>query len=366
MGNFIINKQALVTAKQISIPYNGYDGILGLSFASDNGYFPSFIDNLHTAGLIGNRVFSIYLSQDGTEAGISSSELILGGYDSRYTTTEFMFLPVKTLKPQSWATILTNFQFGSTSLIDNSQQTTLALFDTGISSIGFSLDLFNKLSKLLIDSRSECTNNDNILTCTCNGPDDTSFPIISGSFNQLFNFTIFSSEYITSNLFNSTTGMCQMPFQLLSISFENTIVLGNSFLMQFYTYYDFENMQIGIAPLNPRPPPQPQYGYIDLNVNNPQTQKHQLTMEDIIILSISIPISAIVILIGGWLCCFKNKRNVGKYKKKEIILSENKCLSPQEKSLDNTMKSSISDHRKNLSETPILPEMAKKSERINI
>lgn len=68
------------------------DGILGLAYKSlaDSGATP-FLDMLYEQGVIAENVFSFYLS---SSSNGDSSELILGGVDSRFYTGDIKYYPI--------------------------------------------------------------------------------------------------------------------------------------------------------------------------------------------------------------------------------------------------------------------------------
>ncbi|XP_048878236.1 pepsin A-like [Brienomyrus brachyistius] len=205
--------------------YMTADGILGLAYpdcaASDAT--PVF-DNMITQQLLSQNLFSIYLSSNSEEGSV----VIFGGIDSSYYTGSISWIPVSS--EYYW-------QVNMTSVTSNGEAVACAdgcqaIVDTGTSSIvGPSSDIQNLLSFL---GASEDQNGDAFVNCTSvESMPDLTF-ILNGQ-----SFTIPPSAYV------SESDGCTLGIEDGGSS--QLWILGDVFIREFYTIFDRENNQVGLA-----------------------------------------------------------------------------------------------------------------------
>jgi len=290
----IVNNQEVLLADQISYTLKdqmNFDGIWGLGFGSSDT-IPNIFDNLQAQGLLPNRVFSIFLGDNPNSNGDADSVLIIGGYDSLYMApnTSFTYFPV--VDNNYWAVSLQSVTIGNTPL---SSLTPSVLFDTGTSLIAVPPSSFNEISGIFQNNQTCFLQGGDQLICQCSGNDDSSFPIISFQFaNSPDLFTLQPQDY----LFSVANGQCQLGFQSVNVG-SAMWILGDVFLTKYYSYFDIDNMQIGLAPVNPNP----------VGPNQPQpieTPPSRSSYGLIYVLAIVIPVVIVLAII--LFCCLKTTK----------------------------------------------------------
>jgi len=112
------------------------DGILGLGFNSLSDGYPVFVESLKTQGEISEAIFSVYMSDDDYQTGMTTdpaSNIIIGGYDLDKYAHGKNFTYVDLVDRQGyWGVELTKIKSGSKSLTTAEFRAT-AIIDTGTS-----------------------------------------------------------------------------------------------------------------------------------------------------------------------------------------------------------------------------------------
>ena len=217
-------------------PSSGNDGILGFSTGRFSNDYPPIIEALKDNELISNGMFSMYLGNKRDSSGEITGELIFGGYDAKYATGDFQYVEI--VDPQTWLSRMMAVGLGDETNISTYSNFT-ALFDTGSSFLllppTFIEGLLNQANNLGFG----CANNtsDSLIYCSCDA--QKSLPDLIFYFNN-FSVNIPASSYI----YASDKGC------FLTIgpqTYDNSVILGDAFLINFYTIYDFDNHLVGLA-----------------------------------------------------------------------------------------------------------------------
>jgi len=242
---FQIHDQIMILSRAQAVPPSIFQGILGLGTAKLADGIPTYMDNLQAQGVIQDRVFSLYASNDPESTIEAKSELIIGGYDPKYMlpgVTEFTYFPVA--DDRYWALALEGFRLGDiTASLPNK---TIVLLDSGTSLLAVSQSFYNVLVQGVMNQISNCTVR-NIMICPCSGTSDIRYPdvnlILGGQ-----EYSIPPSQY----LIPVGKGMCELGIMGIPDKM-NLWILGDVFLKTYYTIFDVDNKRIGIAPNNPNP-----------------------------------------------------------------------------------------------------------------
>lgn len=202
-----------------------FDGILGLAYPSISvdGVKPVFY-NMIEQGLVSPAIFSFYLNKDpSAEIG---GELIFGGTDPNYYEGEFTYLPVT--REAYWQFTMEKVKIGNNTLCKFSCQ---AIADTGTSLI---------IGPILDVARI------NALIGTANCDQSSQLPIISFILGgKAFNLT--GEDYMVP-FEQFGVKSCTSGFQGADMSANGLQwILGDVFLRRYYTVFDVDNNQVGLA-----------------------------------------------------------------------------------------------------------------------
>jgi hypothetical protein len=244
LGNGVLdqNQTIVLVDAQLGLADFPDDGILGLGFQTSIAGIPigitPLLDNLQQQGLAPNKTFSIFLANYTADPN-EQSDIILGGYDPTHmTAAAFSYYPLYDNK--SWQIPVETVTFNG-----NSFTTTLPiLFDSRASAIEAPKDAFATILAQAQQWDPTCASTTvgdlTVIQCTCNVT--TAFPDISWVFNASDGnvYTVSGSQYIYP-----VNGTC-----IMDIAQADSWAVGHQFLMNYYTYYDEDNLQIGIAPAN--------------------------------------------------------------------------------------------------------------------
>ncbi|KAH8282780.1 hypothetical protein KR054_009773 [Drosophila jambulina] len=207
-----------------------FDGILGMGFqqiAEDNVVPPFY--NLYTEGLIDAPVFGFYLGRSGSAE--DGGQLTLGGTDQSLISGEMTYTPVT--QQGYWQFAVNNITWNGTVVSYGVQ----AIADTGTSLIACPPAAYAQINQLIGailiqgDYYVPCSTVDSLPVLTFN---------IGGT-----NFDLPASVYIqTYTDGNYTT--CMSTFTYIGTDFW---ILGDVFLGQYYTEFDFGQNRVGFANL---------------------------------------------------------------------------------------------------------------------
>lgn len=214
----------------LAFAFGRFDGILGLAYdtISVNKIVPPFYEMVKQ-GAIDEPVFAFYLAGTDDSEG---SEVVFGGVDKSHYTGEITKIPLR--RKAYWEVDLDAISFGKQSAeID----ATGAILDTGTSLIALPSTLAELLNKEIGAKQSfngqytiECEKRDSLpdLTFTLSG----------------HNFSITAFDYILE-----VQGSCISAFQGIDIPEPAgpLAILGDAFLRKWYSIYDLEKNQVGIA-----------------------------------------------------------------------------------------------------------------------
>ncbi|EDV31086.1 uncharacterized protein Dana_GF15184 [Drosophila ananassae] len=207
-----------------------FDGILGMGFQqiAIDYVVPPFY-NLYEQGLIDQPVFGFYLARNGTSD--EGGQLTLGGTDYNLIDGDLTYVPVT--KQGYWQFAVNQITWNGTVVSGPVQ----AIADTGTSLIVVPADAYTKINELIgaIYIQGEWY-------VPCSTVD--SLPVITFNFGGT-NFDLPPSVYIqTYN--EGEYDSCVSTFSYIGTEFW---ILGDVFLGQFYTEFDFGQNRVGFGNL---------------------------------------------------------------------------------------------------------------------
>ncbi|CAD8209645.1 unnamed protein product [Paramecium pentaurelia] len=230
----IKNFQFLIVNSQSNIDNLRADGICGLGLQEQFG-FNSLINMLYDQHLIEKRVFTFFLNSIPEQIN-NSSVLFLGGYDTRYMSSDVQY--VKLDKSDSWSVKLNNIQMNNKVLINDVS----ALIDTGTSLIVIPTHQFTQLLSNLRDQYKQfCQYSQYQIKCSCPDGDFSHFPDFEFNLEGDLKLILSPNDYIYMDV-----SVCVLAFTKSS---NNYWILGDTFIRKHITIFDIDNKQIGFAKL---------------------------------------------------------------------------------------------------------------------
>ncbi|XP_064537445.1 lysosomal aspartic protease-like [Drosophila montana] len=207
-----------------------FDGILGMGYSTIavDQVVPPFY-NLYEQGLIDEPSFGFYLARNGSAQ--DGGQLVLGGVDYQLFSGNLTYAPVS--QEGYWQFVVTSAVMNGFVVCSNCQ----AIADTGTSLLACPGSSYTQLNQLiggyLIDG-------DYYVDCST----VDSLPVLSFNIGGTI-FNLPASAYISSFTENNTT-FCMSSFTYINTDFW---ILGDVFIGQFYTQFDFGQNRVGFAPV---------------------------------------------------------------------------------------------------------------------
>jgi len=202
-----------------------FDGILGMAFdsISVNGVTTPF-HNLILQKQVPHGMFGVYLG-DSIEG-----ELVLGGYHTNHYTGDLSWIPLKSAT--YWEIALDDVQLGGASI----STVKSAIIDTGTSLLtGPTTEVAALATKI---GARKFINGEYLVDCKATLP-DLNF-VINGQ-----SFVLHGSDYIIPD-----GALCLLAIMGLDVPSPAgpLWILGDVFIRQYYTVFDYEGQQVGLAP----------------------------------------------------------------------------------------------------------------------
>ncbi len=200
-----------------------FDGILGMGFRSISiNHVITIFEALYEQKQIEEAAFSFYLSKT---AGSSNSRLILGGADEKYYEGKLNFYPV--ISETYWVIAMNSFKVNGQEV-----KVSKAIMDTGTSLIVGSKDIIDKINNYIGKVDPSCKDLDKL-------------PEVSISIGDE-NYILRPEDYILkAGLFGYV--QCVSGFMAMDLPLKDTVILGDVFLKTYYTVFDMNHKQVGIA-----------------------------------------------------------------------------------------------------------------------
>lgn len=235
-GLQVVNQPFVLVEKDEDFDGMKADGLLGLGFKGLSDDYPTLIDSLQSQGLISQRVFSIYLSDDGFGEynETKPASIILGGYDlktyaNKVSESKIVYLGINT-SIGYWATQLNGVKVDSIPVSFGGE---FAIFDTGSSLLLGPTDKVKYLFSFM-QTKGSCFEIFGLLVCDC----QAQYPSIE--------FTLQGNSFILdqSQYFYPIEGYCLFLVADIPVDFW---ILGDVFLRNYYAIYDMDNSRIGLV-----------------------------------------------------------------------------------------------------------------------
>jgi len=224
------------------------DGIMvtptqGLGFKSLSDDYATVMDTLLATGVISQRVFSVFLTDNGFDASVATkdgSTLTIGGYDTEQFANgrNATFLPLTYVQYGYWSVQLAGIQVDST---DIKLSTNWAVVDTGTSMIIAPSEDYKALDSVFMET-GNCDNSFGFLLCDCTNTNKSSYPTLN--FNLSGTVFELPSELYMYEIVDDSTRICWV---LITESGMPFWLLGDVFLRGYYSIYDMDNMRLGLA-----------------------------------------------------------------------------------------------------------------------
>lgn len=230
----------------------GTDGIMGMAYSPPNAN-PTFWEVAVSQKKVPSSVFSYFI--DATD---KAGALTLGGMDLARFNGPLAWMPVLPTFSSPGMNSFVYWQVGMTKINIGPDSVALpsvklpTIFDTGTSLAIFPLDMAASINKQLglQAINSEGTNASLYGTSCGDGKIPSGLPDLTLTFDDVV-LTLPASSYMfiqpdTRGLLICLSGVAGVSLSSAATE-PNTIIIGNIFLRQFYTVFDPEAHQIGIA-----------------------------------------------------------------------------------------------------------------------
>ncbi|KAH8377087.1 hypothetical protein KR093_003398 [Drosophila rubida] len=206
-----------------------FDGILGMGYQSIavDQVVPPFY-NLYAQGLIEEATFGFYLARNASAP--SGGQLVLGGIDNQLFSGNLTYVPVS--QPGYWQFEMVSAVMGGYVVCSNCQ----AIADTGTSLLACPGSAYSTLNQLI---GGQLIDGDYYVDCAT----VDSLPALSFNLGGTI-FELPAAAYISVFSENDAT-YCMSSFTYIDSDFW---ILGDVFIGQYYTQFDFAQNRVGFAP----------------------------------------------------------------------------------------------------------------------
>ncbi|CAI2728321.1 unnamed protein product [Schistosoma spindalis] len=230
-----IRNQAFAEMRSIyNVDYlsDKYDGIIGMSSRRISKYgnipvFPNILQNFPDM----DPIFSFYLNQEnGTSIG---GEMVLGGVNPEYFKGDFEYMP--TVLNNIWAVRMSSLIIKDIEFCNGCT----ALIDTGTSVILGGREQVTRINSML--GISYHFGGRNVLDCKR----IDMLPPIEFIFRKK-KYILKPQDYVIKEYFWFVT-LCSSPFDIDDSLPPNVWILGDVFMRNFYTVFDFGQKRIGLT-----------------------------------------------------------------------------------------------------------------------
>ena len=228
---------------------NGNDGILGLSPANEQQNGPSFIKSLYDQGTIDQEIATFWLNYNGD----ADSLIMLGGVPPNSTVGETFSQDLVERYDQWWTVKMHDVNYGDDGIKDSGIG--YAILDTGTSLLYLGTeDYYNFVDKLKAKVPGlDCSSNiycfSDTQTCDAFTPDMESLTITLGENH----YTLPPEAYTFSRGNNHRQKMCTVAISYTDSS-SGVYILGDTFLRNFVTTFDYKTSEMRLA-INTNAPP---------------------------------------------------------------------------------------------------------------
>ncbi|XP_063813319.1 gastricsin-like [Pseudophryne corroboree] len=211
--------------------YSPFDGILGLAYPGLSvGGASTVMQGILQENLLNQPMFSVYL-------GSQSGEVTFGGVNTNLYTGQISWVPLS--NQLYWQIALQEFSINgqATGWCSNGCQ---AIVDTGTTQLNIPSPYMQQLLPYLGIQQTQ--NGGYYVNCN----NLQNMPTLSFTMNGV-SFPLPPSAYIVQE-----NGYCSANFLSISLPAQNgdpLWILGDVFLRQYYSVYDFGNNQVGFAPV---------------------------------------------------------------------------------------------------------------------
>ncbi|OMJ83583.1 hypothetical protein SteCoe_15430 [Stentor coeruleus] len=232
-----LHKQNLLASNSCSLDQGPLVGALGLGYSQGNSQGKySLLQQYFSQGLIYNEAFSLYLDNIETNQTSKNSKLIIGGWnldDYAKDPNKGFTYHIVPKQNAHWSLMLKNIYFvGAGYFVDSP-----ATIDIVYPGILIPQPLIGQIYRI-VNSTKTCFVAKYSLMCDCsikNDITDITFTIDNS------NYTISKDKFVIEN-----SGACSV---LISESPTPSWLLGQVFVKNFYTIWNFGNNSIGFAEL---------------------------------------------------------------------------------------------------------------------
>lgn len=249
VGGATLDSFTVGLATEVNI--NGYSssdfaGLLGLAWpmGRDRAFVESLIPTLYQQGKIGQNLFAMYLTPDG-----SGGEMSIGEIDTTKFEGSICWLPL--IQEAWWTIAVTSISVGSLSVATD---TTTGIVDSGTTlMIGPDDEIDAMISTIQAQTQASTYYDSQVdmyyLSCAQVGSLPTfNFTLMGADYKEYF--FILSGEAYVLNTISNNPNRCYIAMSKSgSLSGGSPVdwILGDPFMRAFYSVYDYEQTRLGLA-----------------------------------------------------------------------------------------------------------------------
>eukprot|EP00605_Chrysophyceae_sp_TOSAG23-4_P000882 GSChrysophyteH1.ASY1.ANO1.973.1 assembled CDS len=209
-------------------PVSGYESMDVMSTGSINvkNQVPTVFENMASQGLVDKNLFSFYLGKDNGQKG----ELLLGGIDENHYTGDIDYVPLEAAT--YWQVKLDGLKVGETTYGAGDH----AIVDSGTSLLTGPTSVVKEIAEAM--GAKKINKAEYMVSCDAQG-----LPSFTYTLNGK-DYTLDSSDYLIPD-----GDMCLLAMMGLDVPRPNgpLWIMGDVFMRKYYTVFDVENKQVGIA-----------------------------------------------------------------------------------------------------------------------
>ncbi|KAI8643858.1 aspartic peptidase domain-containing protein [Parasitella parasitica] len=212
------------------------DGIFGLAFpaisAIDNMTSTTFVQDLHAQGKIKEPIVSFWLGRSAADDG--QGEVMFGGVNTNHFAGDIAYIPVE--QKSLWKVPITGVSINGYQIYDKVGS---AILDTGTTLLVVPTAVSKKIHKAIPGANYDALYG---WRMPCNLAVSDHKHIITITLGD-HDFPLSAADLVRENV-EAGNGLC---YSGIAESQSPIFILGNTFLKNYYSVYDYGNMQIGLA-----------------------------------------------------------------------------------------------------------------------
>jgi len=206
-----------------------FDGVMGMAWTSVSvDKIPPVYTTMFNMGLVPGNSFAVYLT---TKVNAQGSSLTLGGYNALYSKGDWNYFPV--IRDALWLVNVTSISVNGQKVMV--QGPIIAAVDTSSPGMVGDHALVDAITRYMPFLNENCSNINKLPNVT----------ITIGTVN----YVLTPQNYVLQTVGNNNQTFCENSWAAVNFPdrYANLLLLGDSWLKTFYTYFDYGNNRVGFS-----------------------------------------------------------------------------------------------------------------------